>query len=132
MPSAQRRWTVFMRVRSRAAISVHVDESNLELAGETCSSPSEAVRAVEDLLAEFDPDRDEVVLVLRAREEVPSLWQTRSAASALYWCATMLAKAWPPRWSPLIDRRGSDLPKVEPPLVDRRGMRSTRRNVGAD
>jgi hypothetical protein len=89
-----------------------------------CGSPWEAIEAVERYLAPSESWTDEFALVEHSPLDPPTVWFTHCRAAALYWCAAVLAKTWPPRWIPLIERRGTRAfagePPFEPPLIERR------------
>jgi hypothetical protein len=128
-----RRWEAELRILPSSRVAVRlVSEERSDLT--VCSSPSEAIRVLEEFLRPFRCWYDEFVVWSRTELGPPHMWTTRSPAGGLYWCTTILGKIWPPPWVPLVERRGTcrfvGEPAFEPPLVDRRA--ASRRGTRAD
>ena len=108
--------------------------ANARAAVHILASPSRAMDVIESFLLGFHSLEDELSLLVRDGHG-PQAWSTRSRYAGLYWCATVLARIWPPDWVPVVERRGSrlyaTLSSGEPPLIERRGFRPYARRVPA-
>jgi hypothetical protein len=115
------------RIRLRLLADEH---SSVHLLG----SPTRAMELIEAFLICFESLADELVLFVHDIHGAQT-WSTRSRWAGLYWCATVLARIWPPEWVPVVERRGSrayaSLSYSEPPLIERRGFRRGPRRAHA-
>ena len=123
-------WGVDLRVLPSGRIKLCL-MANACAATHVLTSPSRAMDAIESFLLSsgFESFEDELCLLIRDAHAAHT-WSTRSRYSGLYWCATVLARIWPPRWTPVVERRGSKLYAgvsawAEPPLIERRRSRAS-------
>ena len=69
------------------------------------SSPCDALRLVDNLLARFDSG-DQLFITARGHDSKLSMWSTHSRSVGLYWCAAALSQLWI-RSQQLMQRRGA-------------------------
>lgn len=77
------------------AISVMHGDERMNEGVLRSDTPSEALGQLEAILAPFH-DGEQLFITARTSTSRLSMWRTHSKATALYWCASALAKLWRP------------------------------------
>jgi hypothetical protein len=122
MAEGARHWKVVLELVARRRISVRVETPTQPVLVD-CHTPEATMDVLAGLLARFRSNCDELTAAARAVGGAWSCWSTTSSGSALYWCASMLGKIWPPARVPLFERRARDAqPCADPPLIERRTL----------
>jgi hypothetical protein len=96
-------WEIHIRVPAQGPVAVACKRGGERLTNDVVrpTSPSEALRVIELLLAPFRSG-DRLFVTARGHDSKLSMWSTSSRSTALYWCAAAVAKLWLP-----VKQRGS-------------------------
>jgi hypothetical protein len=102
-------WQVHLRIPERGPVAVAVmrGEEHMTDGVVRPKTPSDALDMLEQLLEPFQ-NGEQLFITARTNNAQLSMWRTQSKATALYWCASALAKLWR---SPDVE------PDVEPELT---------------
>jgi hypothetical protein len=88
-------WQVHLRIPESGpvAISVMRGEEHMTDGVLRPETPSDALHQLEQLLVPFR-EGEQLFITARTNTAQLSMWRTESKATALYWCASALAKLW--------------------------------------
>jgi len=88
-------WEVHLRVPTEGPVAVSCKRGGTSVSHGVAraSTPSDALRLIEGLLASFS-EGDQLFITARASDSNLSMWRTESKGTGLYWCASVLAKLW--------------------------------------
>jgi hypothetical protein len=88
-------WQVHLRIPESGPVAVAVMRGEERVTDGVLRSetPSDALRMLEQLLQPFRIG-EQLFITARTDGAQLSMWRTQSKATALYWCASALAKLW--------------------------------------
>jgi hypothetical protein len=88
-------WQVHLRIPEHGPVAISVMRGDEHVTDGVMrpETPSEALRALERMLEPFR-NGEQLFITARTNSARLSMWRTESKATALYWCASALAKLW--------------------------------------